>query len=63
MHLRKVVDAENDLSNMRRVWIHLNNLVHEVTRGSDAIQGGLKVNFLLPLTGTVRQIQTDKTCM
>ena len=48
---------------MRRVRIHLDNLVHEVARGSDAIQDGLKVGFLLPPTRTGGQIQTDKTRM
>ena len=48
---------------MRRVWIHLDNLVHEVARDSDAIQACLKVGFLLPPTRTGGQIQTDKICM
>ena len=61
--LWKVVDAQNDLSSMRRVWVHFDNLIHEVARGSDAIQGCLKVSFLLPPTRTGGQIQTDKTCM
>ena len=61
--LWKVVDTKNDLSSMRRVWIHLDNLVHEVAKGSDTIQDGLKVGFLFPPTRTGRQIQADKTCM
>ena len=28
--LWKVVDAKNDLSSMRRVWVHFDNLIHEV---------------------------------
>ena len=61
--LWKLVDAENDPFSMRRVRIHLNNLVHEVSRHSDAIQDCLKVSFLLPPTRTGGQIQTDKTRM
>ena len=48
---------------MRGVWVHLDNLVHEVSRDSDAIQDCLKVSFLLPPTRTGGQIQTDKTRM
>ena len=61
--LWKLVDAKNDPFSMRRVRIHLNNLVHEVSGDSDAIQDCLKVSFLLPPTRTSGQIQADKTCM
>lgn len=59
----EVVDAENDLSTICRIWINLQNLVHEVARVSDTRQARLKISHLICPTGTGGQVQADKTCM